>query len=206
MMFDAAELRLPCRRAYRMAMVLKPPASLPGPYVTAEQLRQLPDDGYRYECVAGELFVTPSPNWSHQEIVGRLHLALAQYLAREPVGVVMLSPADISPAPDTLVQPDLFVVPRADAAARQWQAVRHLLLAVEVLSPSTARADRFAKRRLFQTWGVPAYWILDADAQAVEVWTPELRLPVVERQRVSWRPDGAGEALVVELAALFGAG
>jgi Uma2 family endonuclease len=190
-----------------MAMPLHLPASLPGPYVTAEQVRQLPwDDGYRYECVHGELFVTPSPVWRHQELVGRLYLALARYLEDEPVGRVMLSPADLSPAPDTLVQPDLFVVPESEARARRWDAVGHLLLAVEVLSPSTARADRFAKRRLFQEWRVPGYWIVDSDQSAVEVWTPELRFPEVSRSRLEWHPQGAGRPLIVELAELFAEG
>jgi Uma2 family endonuclease len=187
-----------------MAMPLQPPATLPGPYVTADQIRQLPwDEGYRYECIAGELFVTPSPAYRHQEIVGRLYLALAEYLRRESVGRALLSPADLSPAPDTLVQPDLFVVPEAEARARRWDAVQHLLLAIEVLSPSSARADRVAKRRLFQEGGVPTYWIVDPDRAAVEVWRPELRFPEVERSLLRWRPDGAGTPLTVDLAALF---
>jgi Uma2 family endonuclease len=77
---------------------------------------------------------------------------------------------------------------------------------VEVLSPSTARADRFTKRRLYQAQGVGTYWIVDADAGTVEVWTPEAAFPVGERERVTWHPTGAGEPLVIELAELFGAG
>ena len=56
---------------------------------------------------------------------------------------------------DTLVQPDLFVVPLGEARTLDWSQMRTLLLAVEVLSPSTARADRFTKRRLYQEVGIP---------------------------------------------------
>lgn len=39
---------------------------------------------------------------------------------------------------------------------------------VEVLSPSTARADRHRKRLIYQSEGVPEYWIVDSDARLVE--------------------------------------
>jgi Uma2 family endonuclease len=166
----------------------------------------LPEDGNRYETVWGELFVTPSPRLRHQEVVKRLLVDLESYLRRVPVGRPLQSPADISWGPDILIQPDLFVIAKEQAGATEWSEVTKLLLVVEVLSPSTARADRFTKRRLYQAQGVGTYWIVDADAGTVEVWTPEAVFPAVERERVTWHPTGAGEPLVIELAELFGAG
>ncbi len=124
------------------------------PYWTADMVRALPDDGQRYELVHGELLVTPAPNSWHQEVTFRLARRLADYLDREPVGHVMLSPADISWDGDTLVQPDLFVVDPVEARAMDWQSMQTLLLVAEVLSPSTARQDRFAKRVRYQAAGV----------------------------------------------------
>jgi len=172
-------------------------------YFTAEMVRALPDDGQRYEVVHGELLVTPSPRLWHQEIVGRLAFAIRTYLTREPVGHALASPADISFAPDTLVQPDVFVVPLDQARTLKWTEIRRLLLVVEVLSPSSARADRFTKRRWYQEAGVPVYWLVDADAQAVEVWTPEARSPALERERLTWEPEGARQPFVLELGELF---
>lgn len=173
------------------------------PYYTADMVRQLPDDGQRYEVVAGELLVTPAPRYWHQHLVGRLMLALGNYLQREPAGVLVHSPADISWAPDVLVQPDLFVVPLAEARTGEWSAMQHLLLVIEVLSPSTARADRFVKRRRYQEAGVPLYWIVDADAEQVEVWTPTDHFPRIERSALEWHPAGAGTPFRLELAELF---
>jgi Uma2 family endonuclease len=130
-------------------------------------------------------------------------MALTQYLAHNPIGSVFASPADISWTPDTLVQPDVFVVDLAEARTLDWSRMRHLLLAVEVLSPSSVRADRFTKRRLYQEVGVPLYWVVDADERTVEVWTPETTFPSVERGRLTWRPSGAAEDFVLELAELF---
>lgn len=172
-------------------------------YWTAEMVRQLPDDGNRYEVVYGELFVTPAPRFNHQLLVSRVAVAIANYLAAEPVGIMLTSPADISWGRDVLVQPDVFVIPRDEAATRDWARLRTLLLVVEVLSPSTARADRFTKRRRYQEAGVPVYWIVDGDEQCVEVWTPAAELPEVETERLVWRPVGADQAFTLPLAELF---
>jgi Uma2 family endonuclease len=172
-------------------------------YYTADLVRALPDDGRRYEVVHGELLVTPAPRAWHQEIVTRLLVALRAYLDRHPAGHVLPSPADISWSDDTLVQPDVFVVPLEEARTLDWRRMQTLLLAVEVLSASTARADRFTKRRLYQERGVPAYWIVDPDRRCVEVWTPEAIFPAVESEAVTWQPPGSDEALTIRLEELF---
>ncbi len=124
-------------------------------YWTPDEVRALPDDGRRYEVVAGELLVTPAPSFPHQEAVKRVLLALDDYVQRTGVGHAAISPADLTPEPGALVQPDVFVVALvAGRRPRDWSDVERLVLAVEVLSPSTARADRTVKRRLFQRAGV----------------------------------------------------
>ncbi len=172
-------------------------------YYTADMVRALPDDGNRYEVVHGELLVTPAPRLWHQVLVQRLAAALGAYLESEPVGVVLASPADISWGLDVLLQPDVFVVPREEARLLAWSSVRHLLLAVEILSPSSTRPDRFTKRRVYQEQGVPLYWIVDGDGAHVEVWTPEIAFPLLERQRVAWHPAGAGRPFSLDLRELF---
>jgi Uma2 family endonuclease len=167
-------------------------------------VRALPDDGKRYEVVHGELLVTPAPRPPHQVIVTRLAVALGRCLERHPGGVVLVSPADISwGRRDVLVQPDVFVVAREEVRTDDWSRMRTLLLVVEVLSPSTARADRFVKRRRYQEAGVPLYWIVDGDARQVEVWTPEAELPQMERQRLVWQPAARPELFELELEELF---
>ena len=172
-------------------------------YYTAEMVRALPEDGNRYETVRGELFVTPAPQAWHQIVLVRLSQALGRYVAANPVGQLLYSPADISWGPDILVQPDLFVVPWDEIRPLAWERIKHLLLVVEILSATTARADRFSKRRLYQEVRVPAYWIVDADEHLVEVWTPDAVMPTVERERVEWRPAGAADLFVLSVPDLF---
>lgn len=175
-------------------------------YHTAEMVRALIDETRhwpRYETVHGELLVTPAPRPWHQKVAARLYVALELYLAREPVGEVFMSPADISWGPDSLVQPDVFVVPIEEARTLAWPTIRTLLLAVEVLSPSSVRADRFTKRRLYQEVGVSLYWVIDADAHTAEIWIPTDQLPRVETERLVWSPSGASHAFEMTLTELL---
>jgi Uma2 family endonuclease len=195
----AAELRTSTAEPTFMGM----PDTLTPVYWTADMARRLPEDGNRYEVVYGELLVTPAPRLWHQQLVSRLHVALANYLEVHRAGVVLTSPADISWGTDMLVQPDVFVVPVEQARMLEWSAIRDLLLVAEVLSPSTPRHDRFAKRRRYQEARVPSYWIVDGEARQVEVWTPEDAFPRVEHDRLIWQPPETGAPFTLSLQELF---
>lgn len=172
---------------------------------TAAELRAIPDDRNRYEIVDGELLVTPAPAPRHQRLLRELFLDLQRYLVANPVGELFFSPADIELSDDTVVQPDLFVIPLSDGESpEEWSEVGRLLLAVEVLSPSTARWDRTLKRRLYQRAGVPEYWIVDGDARLVERWRPDDERPEISAEVLEWRPGGAKAPLMLDLAGMFG--
>jgi len=159
---------------------------------TTDDLLDMPDDGQRYEVIDGELFVTPAPSWDHQAALGVLHLRLADYLERERVGYVFFSPADITFSPRRAVQPDLFVVPGVDGRRpRSFSEMRRLILAVEVLSPSTARLDRVKKRKLYRDEGVSEFWIVDMEARTFERSTPSDSNVEVLDAALDWRPKGA---------------
>lgn len=172
-------------------------------YWTADMVRALPDDGNRYEVVWGELLVTPAPRPWHQIVLARLQLRLGNYLDGHPHAYLLASPADISWGPDILVQPDLFVVPLAELRTLEWDRIKGLMLAIEVLSPSTARYDRFTKRRLYQAVGIPHYWVVNPADRAIEVWTPPSTLPAVERERLVWSPPGSDTPFTLDLDELF---
>lgn len=170
---------------------------------TAERVRALPDDGRRYECVDGELLVTPAPAWSHQRAIRVLTRLLCDYLRGRDAEVIF-APADIVLDPRTLVEPDLFVVPLVEGRyAESWEDVGRLLLAVEVLSPSSARADRVVKRRRYQRARFPEYWVVDVDARLVERSRPDDERPELLTESLSWQPDPGRPPLMIGLPAYF---
>jgi Uma2 family endonuclease len=157
----------------------------------------------RYELVDGELLVTPSPIGPHQKAVRELLVALATYLRQNPVGEVLDSPFDIELEPETIVQPDVFVVPPDEARRLDNEMPgRTLLLAIEVISPSSARGDRGPKRALFQRH-VPEYWIIDLDARLLERWRPGDTRPEILHTRIEWQPAGITDPFVLDLADFF---
>ena len=170
---------------------------------TVAELQQLPEDGNRYEIIDGVLYVTPAPRLLHQSVLGEFFFLLKPY--GKLVGLyVLLSPADVTFSDDTLVQPDLFAFPAPpNFAGFSYTDIAHLDVAIEVLSPSTARVDRSIKRRLYQAQGVDEYWIVDADTRSVERWRPD----AVEGERITgtllWQPRPAHAALTIDLPALF---
>lgn len=85
---------------------------------------------------------------------------------------------------------------------RAWSEIKRVLVAVEVLSPGTARHDRLIKRRFFARVGVPEYWIVDADTRLIERAWPDGRSEVLGDE-LAWHPEGAGEPLVLDLRAFF---
>ena len=180
------------------------PAGIQDQEWTVERALALPHDGNRYEVLDGELFVTPSPTWGHQSAIGALHSLLRAYVRAHGLGWTMLAPADIVFSPRRLVQPDLFVVPwREGGAPRAWTDVKSLLLAVEVLSPSTARADRHSKRLIYQSERVPEYWIVDADARLIERWRPGDERPEIILDELTWRPREDVEPFRLPLEPFF---
>ena len=79
---------------------------------------------------------------------------------------------------------------------------RRLLLAAEVLSPSSQRGDRGKKRLLYQR-RVPLYWLVNLDGRVVESWHPDSLEPTIVRDRLEWHPAGASAPFALDLPAYF---
>ena len=159
----------------------------------------------RYEVIDGELLVTPAPRSVHQVAVVLLVTLLDACLELEPVGLALVSPSDLELCPGTLTQPDVFVVPRETTIASeglQWPDVRSLLLAVEVLSPSSQRTDRVRRRDFYLENGVEEYWIVDLEARVIERWRQAQETPELLRDRIDWAPRGRA-VLSIDLPEFF---
>lgn len=169
---------------------------------TLEMVRALPEDGKRYEVLDGALLVSPAPSFRHQRAVSLLYEILAPYTRSHRIGETLTSPADIELSPTRMVQPDVFVIP-ADVKTASWQDVTRLLLAAEVISPSTARWDRFDKRTAYQDKKVPEYWAVDLDARAFERWRPADVRPELLDSELVWHPVAESPPLAINLVKYF---
>jgi len=173
-----------------------------GPY-TIEMLEQFPADGKRYEILDGALIVTPAPNPPHQTLQAALGELLLPYIRTHSLGRLWFGPADVIFDEHTLFEPDLLVVVGEEARRlRSWKELPDPALAVEILSPSSARFDRGGKRERYLT-RVAEYWIVDPEARLIERWRQGDERPEIYRERLEWQPVPGVAPLRVDVGALF---
>lgn len=133
---------------------------------TVADLEKFPDDGLRYELIDGALIVTPAPALLHQSAVMELAVLLRD--ACPPGLKTFVAPVDFQPNLRTSVQPDVLVISRPQASAKN--VTEPPMLAVEVLSPSSRRRDFMLKRSLYEDLGVSCYWIFDPNQPQIWCW------------------------------------
>lgn len=136
--------------------------------VTYADLASFPDDNLRREIIDGELIVSPAPRLRHQRISGRLHLVFGNHIAAHGGGEIFYAPADVVFSDINVVEPDLlFVADDQLAILTEINIQGAPALVIEIVSDP--RLDRVRKRDLYARFGVPEYWIVDPDADRVEV-------------------------------------
>jgi len=145
---------------------------------TYEDWLRLPDDGYRYEVIDGVLYMAPPPSTLHQRIAARLVEALTAFLRDHPTspkGEVLFAPTGVRLPPQPVpFQPDILFIraERLEILGEQYvEGAPDLIM--EILSPSNWLYDRREKMRAYQEGGVAEYWIVDPDAQTIEVYVLE---------------------------------
>jgi Uma2 family endonuclease len=146
-------------------------AAPPDDETDAATFLALPDDGVRRELLDGVVVVNPSPLTRHQRLVARLFLALEAAYGATGRGEVFFAPFDVVLDRKVVVQPDLLVVLRARQDIVTPANVRGAPdLVVEVLSDGTRRRDVRTKKALYERAGVRQLWLVDPEADRVEVY------------------------------------
>jgi Uma2 family endonuclease len=129
----------------------------------------LPEDK-RYELIDGELYMAPAPGSRHQRYLFRLARILADFVEQHSAGEVFISPFDVILSNTDVVQPDLvFISSQRQEIITERGCEGAPDLVVEVLSRSTRERDTEIKRKLYANYGIPEYWLVDPEAQTIEV-------------------------------------
>ena len=134
--------------------------------MTVRDLEEMPDDGRRRELIDGVLVVSPAPGLRHQTIAYRLYPVLDEAC---PLGYFVAgAPFAVRIGEHLELQPDL-LVGRGEGFTEQ-DLPEPPVLAVEVLSPSTAIHDLNTKKAVYERLGVPSYWVVDPAEPAIAVF------------------------------------
>jgi Uma2 family endonuclease len=124
--------------------------------LTIDDLDAMPEDGRRRELIDGVL-IASTPTHIHEKVVVRLVVALEESC---PAEYEVTPGVWIGVDKHNFYVPDVMVI-TAEAAARGPQNVfppGEVVLALEVVSPSSTRMDRIRKPGLYASAGIPFFW------------------------------------------------
>ena len=160
---------------------------------TYADLKELPDDGRRWEIIDGELVEMTGPTSPHMIAVFNLIREL-QAVVGGMGGMLLGAPLDVMLPGGHVVEPDLLVTLPGGPARLSMRGLEGPPdLVVEVLSPSNRRHDTVTKRALYGRTGVREYWIVDPESRTIE------RLEPVESAMLLRRRFAADEAFASPL-------
>jgi len=140
--------------------------------MTAEELMNLPRDGFRYELINGELEKMPPPGLPHGRIALRLSIPLGQFVWDHGLGEVFATNTgfQLTSNPDTVLAPDFAFITK-----ERWSEIEGYWpgppdLAVEVLSPSDPPGKVKQKISRWFSFGTKQVWIVDPKHSTVTVY------------------------------------
>lgn len=122
----------------------------------------------RHEIIGGIRYeLTPAPIVSHQVLVKRICQTIETGCHAD--GLVLTSPVDVYLDESNTVQPDIVYIANdnMDIVHREKIAGPPNLV-VEILSPSTGLKDKTIKKKLYETFGIQEYWIVDGSYDTID--------------------------------------
>lgn len=115
--------------------------------VTADDLLRMPDDGWRYELVEGELRRMPLPGFRHGRIANRIAVGLSNHVESKSLGIVVAAETGflLRQGPDEVRGADVAFISSARYEAASFSEEKHFPgapdLAIEVVSPSDTYSE-----------------------------------------------------------------
>jgi Uma2 family endonuclease len=137
------------------------------PRTMMEVFKQLPE-GTLAELIDNQIYISPSPFFNHQSVCKAILRKLLTIIEDENKGQVFFAPFDVYLDEEAnAVQPDLFVVLNDNSKIIDEKGHVHGSpdLIVEVLSKGNSDHDLVRKKRLYETFGVKEYWIVDPETR-----------------------------------------
>lgn len=137
---------------------------------TYDDYLKTPEDK-RYELIEGELIMTPSPVTRYQRISRKIEFRLEKFVTENDLGEVFYAPCDVYLDNENVVQPDILFISKERLnviGEKNIQGAPDLI--VEILSESSAYRDLVKKKKIYASFGVKEYWIVDPEEKTVEIY------------------------------------
>lgn len=143
--------------------------------MTAEELLAMPDDGFRYKLVKGELIRMPPAGYEHGVRTVKLTTPLDNHVSARKLGVICAAETGflLSQNPDTVRAPDIAFISReriekTGTVKSYWVGAPDL--AVEVLSPGDTVREVEEKVAEWLEAGARMVWVVSPKLHTVTVY------------------------------------
>jgi len=139
--------------------------------MTAEELARLPEDGYRYELIEGELIRMPPPGRPHGVRLLEVGLYFRDYARRFGGEATGGSGYQLNIDPDTVLAPDVAYVRPERVLPKGGPAYPDVApdVAVEIVSPSERPGQQRKKLRAYFAAGTQLVLFLDEEERTLTV-------------------------------------
>ncbi len=124
----------------------------------------------RCEILEGDLYVVPAPSIRNQRISRNLEFALFQHIRSHDLGELLCSPCDVILSEENIVQPDiLFVRQERRGIIGELNLRGAPDLVIKILSEPVSKKELGIQRKIYSSFGIQEYWIVDPRAYTVEI-------------------------------------
>lgn len=145
------------------------PLPVPRRYTYAQVCAELPETNQPCELWEGEIIMSPSPSFFHQEAALCFYRHLHDWVVPRRLGKVTAAPIDMVLSEHCVTQPDVAFITQARLAIIERVLMGPADLVAEIVSLGSRHRDRIEKRDLYEQYGVQEYWMIDPEARSVEV-------------------------------------
>jgi len=134
-----------------------------------ELVAEMPETNRPCELWDGELILSPTPSFFHQEIAFRLQRALYDWVHARVLGKVIGAPIDMVLSPHRVTQPHVAFISKERLGIIQRVIMGPADFVAEIISLGGRNRERIEKRDLYEQHGVKEYWIVDPEPETLDV-------------------------------------
>ncbi len=169
---------------------------------TLEEFWKLPepDDRSHYELIEGVLYKVPPPNKPHGKIIANLNRLLLGFLIKTEMTGNVYHPRESIYFDDiwgTYFEPDMMYV-SDELEEKMGDRRTSADIVFERLSESTGVYDRTTKADTYLALGVKELWLIDSDAETVEIRNADAQDGILFWQKRLYTKGEAAESKVLE--------
>ncbi|MES1218328.1 MAG: Uma2 family endonuclease [Bacteroidota bacterium] len=140
------------------------------PRTGMEVFMMLPE-GTLAELINDRIYMSPAPNYSHQDLSGELYTQLRTFIKKNNLGNCISAPVDVFFDDRNVLQPDILFIATENMGIIKGGKVKGCPdMIIEILSPGNKDHDKVIKKAAYEKFGVKEYFIVDPENKETITW------------------------------------